>query len=528
MTSLTQTGKCKFMLITDDIAITKMAKSLPDVEDATASRYGGWGSGGSDSPKKGVFIIRSPSTALRFSQYAQNRTKMALESFKTTKTISCSLYPSSAILGPFLGQNYLPYQQAGIEFIIERKRVLLADPPGLGKTIQIAGVLNQLRPKNVLIVCPASLRLNWQQELKKWLSYSPEKLEIVSVDSVWRKSVYSRLVMTPFDFMAVDEAHYIKESKSKRSMACASLASKTPRVVLMTGTPIKNRPRDAFNLLHILDDEIFPDYRSFTLRYCAAFQQVIRISGGRTRTIWNDDGSSHEEELQDILRSTVMLRRLKEDALPQLPRKRRQLIEIEGSFASVKAEEAAWDAACQRVGYEEALKQMESGGGVVFSEMASLRQEVALNKVPFVVEHVMNLVQSGEKVILFAHHRAVVSALFDGLKDCNPVIYVGGMNERQKDDAKKKFMENPECMVFIGNIQAAGTGLTLTVSSTVVFAEMSYCPSEMEQCEDRACRIGQAASSVLVQHIVLSGSLDVEMGRRLLEKQRIANEILDV
>ena len=103
MTSLTQTGKCKFMLITDDIAITKMAKSLPDVEDATASRYGGWGSGGSDSPKKGVFIIRSPSTALRFSQYAQNRTKMAIESFKTTKTISCSLYPSSAILGPFLG-----------------------------------------------------------------------------------------------------------------------------------------------------------------------------------------------------------------------------------------------------------------------------------------------------------------------------------------------------------------------------------------------------------------------------------------
>ena len=102
------------------------------------------------------------------------------------------------------------------------------------------------------------------------------------------------------------------------------------------------------------------------------------------------------------------------------------------------------------------------------------------------------------------------------------------MTEGQKDSEKRRFMEEESCRVFIGNIQAAGTGLTLTVASTVVFAEMSYCPSEMEQCEDRACRIGQTASSVLVQHIVLSGSLDVMLGKRLLEKQRIADEILAV
>ena len=410
--------------------------------------------------------------------------------------------------------------------MVERPNVLLADPPGLGKTIEIAGTLNQLRSPRVLIVCPASLRLNWIQELQKWLSYAPESLEVISVDSVWRKGVFSRLVATSFDFMAVDEAQYIKEMDSKRSMACAALAAKAKRVVLMTGTPVKNRPRDAFHILHILAPDIFPDYRQFALRYCAAFQQTIYVKGGKKRTIWNDNGSSNLEELNDILRSTIMLRRSKEDALPQLPRKRRQLIEVEGAAKEVKAEKTAWEEVCASIGYEEALRQMESGAGIAFTEMASKRKTVALSKIPFVVEHVSNLLDSGEKVILFAHHRDVISGLADGLKDYSPVTYVGGMNEKQKDEAKRRFMEDDACRVFIGKIQAAGTGLTLTVSSTVVFAEMSYCPSDMEQCEDRACRIGQTATSVLVQHIVLAGSLDVMMGQKLLEKQKIADEIL--
>lgn len=522
MTKLRKTGPCKFQLITDDPAIAKKATS------AGCSPAPRCGVQGGKLAEKAVFTLRSPSVADNFADYAENGAEMALRAFKTTKTAGRSLYPVSTILGPSEGQNYLPYQQAGIEFMVERPNVLLADPPGLGKTIEIAGTLNQLRSPRVLIVCPASLRLNWIQELQKWLSYAPESLEVVSVDSVWRKGFFSRLVATSFDFMAVDEAQYIKEMDSKRSMACAALAAKSKRVVLMTGTPVKNRPRDAFHLLHILAPDIFPDYRQFALRYCAAFQQTIYVKGGKKRTIWNDNGSSNLEELNDILRSTIMLRRSKEDALPQLPKKRRQLIEVEGAAKEVKAEKIAWEEVCASVGYEEALRQMEAGAGIAFTEMASKRKTVALSKIPFVVEHVSNLLDSGEKVILFAHHRDVISGLADGLKDYSPVTYVGGMNEKHKDEAKRRFMEDDACRVFIGNIQAAGTGLTLTVSSTVVFAEMSYCPSDMEQCEDRACRIGQTSGSVLVQHIVLAGSLDVTMGQKLLEKQKIADIILDI
>lgn len=527
MTKLRKIGPCKFQLITDDPAIAKKATS------AGCSPAPRCGVQGGKLAEKAAFTLRSPSVADNFADYAENGAETALRAFKTTKTAGRSLYPSSSILGPFPGQNYLPYQQAGIEFMVERPNVLLADPPGLGKTIEIAGTLNQLHSPRVLIVCPASLRLNWIQELQKWLSYTPESLEVVSVDSVWRKGVFSRLVATSFDFMAVDEAQYIKEMDSKRSMACAALAAKSKRVILMTGTPVKNRPRDAFHLLHILAPDIFPDYRKFALRYCASFLQEVRAFDKKkkryiTKKVWNDNGSSNLEELNDILRSTIMLRRSKEDALPQLPRKRRQLIEVEGAAKEVKAEKAAWEEVCASIGYEEALRQMEVGAGIAFTEMASKRKTVALSKIPFVVEHVSNLLDSGEKVILFAHHRDVIAGLAEGLKDYSPVTYVGGMNEKQKDEAKRRFMEDDTCRVFIGNIQAAGTGLTLTVSSTVVFAEMSYCPSDMEQCEDRACRIGQNAASVLVQHIVLAGSLDVTMGKKLLEKQKIADIILDI
>src|SRR5574344_2833085 len=136
----------------------------------------------------------------------------------------------------------------------------------------------------------------------------------------------------------MDEAHYCKNGESKRSKTAQVLASRAERVVLLTGTPMDNRPRDLFVLLKMIAPRMFPDFNEFAIRYCRAFVQEIRTRQGVKR-LWNTEGSSNEEELQDILRSFLMIRRLKQDVLPQLPKKIRQLIIVPPEkTAAVKAE----------------------------------------------------------------------------------------------------------------------------------------------------------------------------------------------
>ena len=223
-----------------------------------------------------------------------------------------------------------------------------------------------------------------------------------------------------------------------------------------------------------------------------------------------------------------MIRRLKNEVLPQLPKKIRQIIEIENDENAVKDEKVKWKNMCESLGYEEALKKLNEGNQVLFNEIAGERQNVALSKVPYVIEHIENLLLSESKIVLFAHHRAVVEQLVSGLVKYNPVKVVGGMTEKAKNESVISFQNDPECRIFVGNIQAAGVGLTLTASSTVVFAELDMVPSTMTQAEDRCCRIGASADSILVQHIVLNGSLDVKLARMLVKKQEVADLILDI
>ena len=475
-----------------------------------------------------LYSTRMPSVAYRASQYAENRTRIALERMNECKTASWSLSSETKLRTPPSGFSYLPYQIAGVEFLKEHKKALLADQPGLGKSCITIGLINEC-PEiwNVLILCPASLRLNWEQELQKWLIDDIGRIEVVSYDSAWREQNFSRLSSENWDLIVMDEAQYVKDGKSKRSMAAQSLAISVPRVVLLTGTPVDNVPSDLFPLLHTLRPKMFPDFTQFAIRYCGAFLQEIKVRG-RTKKVWNTSGSSNEEELQDILRSTLMIRRLKKDVLPQLPKKIRQIIEIENAEKAVKAEDKTWKSVCKEVGYAEALKQLEDGAGVAFNAMAGVRKEVALAKVPYVLDFVENLLKSIDKLIIFAHHRDVVSALMEGLSTYNPVKLVGGMSEADKNKSVEKFQNDPSVRIFVGNIRAAGVGLTLTASSTVIFAEIVSVPAQMSQAEDRAARIGSTANSVLIYHLVLQGSLDVHFVKRLVEKQKTADKILDI
>lgn len=499
---------------------------------------------------KDWFETKLFTVAKEFIEYSHNyETKNVLDNFMQKWKFSWATSPTSGFSVPANdGLRYFDYQLAGIEYMINNKAVLLADEPGTGKTIQIAGYLNCIpEAERVLIVCPSSLRLNWKRELDKWLVDKSRKVtldpkdesafaHIVSFSSVWRPNVFPFLDKRKYDVVAIDEAHNCKNEEAKRTIQSLHLAKKSPRKVLMTGTPLVNRPIELFPLLNCLDENRWANKFSFAYEYCAAHYEDIYMydkQKGRAvkKSVLNMSGASNLPSLSEKLRSSVMIRRLKADVLPQLPHKRRQLIEIpletKNCKNAVKEESNRWSELCDIYGYEECVRQIESCEGVAFTEMAEKRKEVALSKIPFCIEYLKNLLDGVDKVVVFAHHRVVVDALFDELKDFNPVKVVGGMSDKQKQESVDSFQENDSVHVFIGNIQAAGVGYTLTKSSTVVFVELAFVPGLMSQAEDRCVRIGSKADYVLIQHLILEKSLDKKLCTMLIAKQEIADEILN-
>ncbi len=318
------------------------------------------------------------------------------------------------------------------------------------------------------------------------------------------------------------------------------LVQRANRVLLLTGTPILNKPIEIQPLLAALDEKEFGNFFAFAKRYCAAHQK----QAGR-RLVWDFSGASNLPELQERMRSTVMVRRLKKDVLKELPAKRRQIVNLalNGAADAVRKEQAAFEkhestladlrtdldlahAAGNVEAYEVAASKLQSATAVAFTEISRARHAVAMAKVPHVIEHVQGMLEEGvEKVVLFAHHHDVVDALaaeFSG--EC--VVLTGKTDMAGRQAAVDAFQNDPSVRVFIGSITAAGVGLTLTAASNVVFAELDWVPANVSQAEDRCHRIGQT-ESVHVQHLVLDGSLDAKMANVIVAKQAVADSALD-
>lgn len=412
--------------------------------------------------------------------------------------------------------KYLPFQKEAIEFAIERSSVLLGDEMGLGKTVEAIGFLN-CHPEvdTLLVVCPASLRINWAREISVWLISPCVDITIINYD------ILSRLDMKKeYDVVIFDEFHYLKSRSAKRSRLCRQIRA-TYKLGL-TGSPLLNRPKEAWHLLHILDPVAWPmnSYNKFAVRYC---------NGHMGFWGWDDNGFSHLDELRELLKP-LMIRRLKSEVLKELPAKRRQVVEIPGKGLSAELK-AALSEARGRVEhledtYKNDVEKLDDAVATVWMEMAALRHSVGLAKVPMAVELITDALESGEKIVVFAHHRDVVEGLCIGLTKYCPVFVRGDVSQTDRQYAVDRFQTDKDCRVFIGNIQAAGTGITLTASSHVIFVEMDWTPGVMSQAEDRVHRIGQR-ESVLVQHLVLEGSLDAYMAKRLVSKQEILDKILN-
>jgi SWI/SNF-related matrix-associated actin-dependent regulator 1 of chromatin subfamily A len=457
------------------------------------------------------------------------------------------------------GLEYLPYQKAGIAYAMARQNTLIGDEMGLGKTIQALGLIaTDPSIQNVLVICPASLKLNWRNETRKWLI---RPMDVTVINGRWPERVSGVVIANyeqiqkhrtqidavSWDLLIVDEAHFLKNTKAQRTAAVlgkwdrdetkriAPIAAR--RRVFLTGTPIVNRPIELWSLVRALDPKgLGANFKRFTERYCNAHHNG-----------WGMDysGARNLPELQAKARAAFMVRRLKADVLTELPPKRRQVIVLpapQGEAATAISEEMAAVARHEETmirlraavelskasedprDYADAVSRLSEAARAAFTELSKLRHKTALAKLPMVVEHVREALDSDEKLVVMCWHIDVVEALAREFPGCAVVTGETAVDARQGE--VDRFQTDPACRLFIGTIRAAGVGITLTASSHVVFAELDWVPGNLSQSEDRCHRIGQR-NNVLVQHLVLDGSLDARMAHVVVAKQDVLDRALD-
>lgn len=445
------------------------------------------------------------------------------------------------------GLAYMPYQRAGVEYLLSCKRGLLADEMGLGKTIQAIGVMNVEEIRPVLIVCPASLKGNWERELRKWLTYwatihtvyskdwKSADIVIINYDILERhkKELYAK----EWGLVVLDEVHYLKNPASRRT-ACVfgtkvgyqPIAAK--RVIAVTGTPIPNRPIELQSLLRYLDPYGWSSRKRYADRYC----------GGMRRDQYGNDmarGASHLDELNERLRGTLMIRRMKTDVLTDLPPKVRSVVPIEIAAADRRAIRVQDEKLRTMVGlkksgdfdskdFDQAVRSLsikkESMGEL--GELAQLRRLLGEAKVATACIHIEETIASMGKVVVFGHHKSVLNAIKDYFGN-SAVMITGQTPSHKRQEIVEQFQNNDKVTVFVGNIIAAGVGITLTASSEVIFVEGDWVPGQLSQAEDRCHRIGQQ-DTVFVRHLVVEDTLDAVMARAVVGKQDNIRKALDV
>lgn len=473
------------------------------------------------------------------------------------------------------GLQYLPFQRAGIEYGRKRGNTLYGDDMGLGKTIQVIGRINcDPSIRKVLIVCPATLKLNWMRELNKWLVRSYRigitsgsrwlgnyaDITIINFDILERhqEAIHS----TKWDLIAIDEAHYLKNRDAKRTMVmfgidkrqAKKLSLKLERTVephpgaqgrihvTATGTPLPNRASEGYGMFHWLAPEV-PEFSSF-FKFAKAFTGSFENGNG-----YDANGATNLDKLQELLRSTIMIRRTKAQVLKDLPAKRRVVIEIEPDLtdSSLIAEEQEaseeFEAELDRLRaavelakagtdeeYKTAVGALKQAAGFAFTEMSRLRHETALATLPHAVEHIETALDGDptHKVVVFAHHGDVIDGLMEAMakKGIGTARITQSVPVHLRQAESDRFQTDPDCRVFGGGIQSAGVGITLTAAWHVVFIELDWVPGNMSQAEDRCNRIGQR-NSVLAEHLVLQGSIAALMAKRLVAKQNVIDSALD-
>jgi SWI/SNF-related matrix-associated actin-dependent regulator 1 of chromatin subfamily A len=431
----------------------------------------------------------------------------------------------------------LSHQKEAIEKLVGSKRFILADDMGLGKTTSTIIAALETSAKRILIICPASLKINWQREIENYTNRSSficegkkysndEDFVILNYDILknfhdLKDRDNSQLLNSNFDLVILDEAHMISNAQAKRTKIVNDFLKGIDRVWLLTGTPMTSRPINYYNLLKIIESPVAQNWMAYAIRYCQGYQ----FRAGN-RKVWNVTGASNLEELRDRT-SKQILRRLKEDVL-DLPDKIITPVYLRTSSKEYK------DLMGEYYEWLKNKKEESSSLTVQFSKLMKVRKVIANEKVKETIEFVQNIIDQDKKVIVFTNFTDTLQTIYNHFG--KEAVYLdGSCNKVQRQYAVDQFQDNDKIKVFVGNLKAAGVGLTLTAAETVIMNDLSFVPAEHAQAEDRAYRYGQK-NNVLVYYPIFENTIEGVIYDILNNKKKVigtvmgdeVNESLDV
>lgn len=441
-----------------------------------------------------------------------------------------------------LKRELFPYQKTGVAYAIDKKKLIVGDQPGLGKSGQAIATMVGAGCKCILVICPATLRENWKREWKIWTGkesmilsdrvkatwpqyYKVGMINVFIVNYESLKKYFVQEIKKPegkplrlnhiifresinlFDAVIIDEIHRCKDGKTQVSKLCMGIAKGKEYVLGLTGTPVVNKPVDLIPQLYIIQMlDVFGGYNGFKDRYCQGSKEASNL-----------------KELNYVMHKNCFYRREKKEVLKDLPDKMREIIrcDIQNRAEYNKAEN-------DLVTYlKENLKKTDgeitkSLRGEAMVMIQILKKISARGKIMEVVEHIQEVVDAGEKIVVFAWHKEIVHALQEAIPGSVTIVGDNSMEERQH--AVDSFQNDSSVQVIICNIKSGGVGITLTASSRVAFIELPWHPADAEQCEDRCHRIGQK-DSVQCTYFLGHETIDEYIYGIIEKKRAIVNQV---
>jgi SNF2 family DNA or RNA helicase len=424
----------------------------------------------------------------------------------------------------------MDHQKVAIEKLLANDKFILADDMGLGKTTSAVIATLESGAKKILIVCPASLKINWKREIenytdrrilivegRKWgstfdfyiINYDIIKNYHTTEESEDSED-YKLLVNEKFDLAIVDEAHYISNTTANRTRLLNDVLSTIPKVWLLTGTPMTSRPINYFNLLKLVDSPLTLNWQTYVKRYCKGYQFKVGA-----RKVWNTSGASNLDELRERTKN-IVLRRMKTDIL-DLPEKLITPIFIE--LNSKMYDEELDDFI--RISKENSESETIS---ITLNRLMRVRQLISYEKIPYTCELIDKCIEQGKKVIVLTNFTMTLDMLHDKYKKTS-VVLDGRMSKERKQESVDRFQNEDKIKIFIGNIKAAGVGITLTAGEVVIMNDLSFVPADHSQGEDRAYRYGQK-NSVLVYYPVFENTIEMTIYNILQKKKNIIDQVM--